>query len=81
MISLQEEFSRVEIAQPTHFRNLTLFPLLRRETALSHPDYLLLNDALEQKLARVTELNGGSVPELRFENTTGQTASTERRIL
>jgi hypothetical protein len=51
MISLQEEFSRVEIAEPTHFRNLTLFPLLRCETALSHPDYLLLDDTRAEACA------------------------------
>jgi hypothetical protein len=72
MTSLQEELSKVELSEPTHFRNLTLFSLLRHEIAVSHPDYLLLDEAIAEKLARVTELNGGSVPELCFENHAGQ---------
>jgi hypothetical protein len=68
MISLQEEFERVETGNPVHFRNLTLLPLLRRKIETVDPGYLLLDDAIAQGLARVTELGGGSVPELQFEN-------------
>lgn len=69
MITFQEEFSRVEIGAAAHFRNLTLFPLLRTEPTAPEPDYLLAEEAIARGLARVTELNGGgSVPELRFEN-------------
>jgi hypothetical protein len=69
MISLNEEFSKVELGEPAHFRNLTLFPLLRQNPAVLKPDYLLLEEAIERGTVRVTELNGGgSVPELRFEN-------------
>jgi hypothetical protein len=68
MISLKEELQQLEIAERCHFRNLTLFPLLRR-TALAEPDYVLLEDAILHGVARITELSGGgSVPELRFEN-------------
>jgi hypothetical protein len=67
MTSLKEELDRVEVGGTLHYRNLTLFPL-RRPTA-SDMDYLLLEDAIQQGLAKVTELHGGgSVPELRFEN-------------
>ena len=67
MTSLKEELDRVEVGDPLHHRNLTLFPL-RRPTA-SDMDYLVLEDAIQQRLAKVTELQGGgSVPELRFEN-------------
>ncbi len=68
MISLNEELSRIELGQVCQFRKLTLIPLMRRQTATPEQDYLLLDDAIGQGLARVTELNGGSVPELRFEN-------------
>ena len=68
MISLQDEFGQVETGEPVHFRNLTLLPLLRRKIETPDPSYLLLDDAIAQGLARVTELGGGSVPELRFEN-------------
>ena len=47
--------------------NLTLFPLIGDGD--SPPDYLLLDDALDRRLVRVTEVStGGSVPELALEN-------------
>lgn len=68
MIPLHDELSRLALGEPRHFRNLTLFPVLRSATA-AEPDYLLADHAIAQGLARVTELGGGgSVPELRFEN-------------
>jgi len=68
MISIKQEFEQLEFGAPQHFRNLTLFPLLRRE-ATGEPQYALLEDVILQGEAKVTELNGaGSVPELRFEN-------------
>lgn len=70
MWTLQEEFSRVEIGRSSQFRNLTLFPLVRRNTPSPPMDYLLLGDGIAQGKVRVTELHGGgSVPELRVENT------------
>jgi hypothetical protein len=70
MQTLQEEFSRIEIGRSSQFRNLTLFPLVRRSTPTQPLDYLLLEDGIAQGKVRVTELHGGgSVPELRLENT------------
>ena len=57
MTSLKDELERVEMGEPLHYRNLTLFPLLRQPAA-SDVDYSLLGDAIHQGLARVTELNG-----------------------
>jgi len=69
MWTLRDEFSNVEIGSSSHFRNLTLFPLIRHNGAIREPDYLLLEDAISQGKVRVTELHaGGSVPELRLEN-------------
>src|SRR6266436_7495342 len=69
MWTLHEEFSRIEIGQSARLRNLTLFPLVRKRIPVQHPDYLLLDDGIAQGKVRVTELNaGGSVPELRLEN-------------
>lgn len=69
MWTLQEELSQVEIGRPAQFRNLSLFPLSRRNTRVDPLDYLLLEDGIAQGTVRVTELNaGGSVPELRLEN-------------
>lgn len=68
MVGLKEELDQLEIGELNHFRNLTLFPLLRRAVD-EEPSYVLLEDAIQRQVARVTELNGsGSVPELRFEN-------------
>jgi len=49
------------------FSNLAVYPLMSE--AVFDPDYLVPDEALARKLARVTEVSeGGSVPELAFEN-------------
>ena len=69
MWTLQEEFSGIETGPSTQFRNLILFPLVRRNTPARPLDYLLLEDGIAQGKVRVTEVHaGGSVPELRLEN-------------
>ena len=69
MRTLQEEFSEIEIGRSSEFRNLILFPLMRRSAAVLPLDYLLLEDGIAQGKVRVTELHaGGSVPELLLEN-------------
>ena len=69
MWTLQEEFSHFEIGPSSQFRNLTLFPLVRRNTPVRPLDYLLLEDGIRQGNVRVTEVHaGGSVPDLRLEN-------------
>jgi hypothetical protein len=69
MLTLQEEFARVEIGQASQFRNLTLFPLLRRKHPQPAGDYLLLDDAIAQGTVRVSEVaGGGAVPELNITN-------------
>lgn len=56
-------------AQWTH--NLSVYPLLVDEESL--PGYLTLDQALNDKQARITEVSeGGLVPELAFENLTDQ---------
>jgi hypothetical protein len=70
MWTLEEEISRVEIGKSAKHRNLTLFPLARKIIPARQLDYLLLEDGIAQGKVRVTELTaGGSVPELRLENT------------
>ncbi len=69
MRTLQEEFSQIEIGRSSEFRNLILFPLMRRSTPFQPLDYLLLEEGIAQGKVRVTELHaGGTVPELRLEN-------------
>jgi hypothetical protein len=67
MNPIAETLAKVELGQPAQFRNLAVYPL----TAPSEhaPAYVLLDDALARRLARVTEISDlGSVPELMFYN-------------
>jgi hypothetical protein len=69
MQAIAREFESIKVGDPTHFGGLTLFPLFRNGTAPAQPGYMLLEEAVMHGVARVTELGeGGSVPELRFEN-------------
>jgi hypothetical protein len=64
---IEQSFANLKIGAPKVHLNLALFPLF--DDGGKAPDYLLLDDALERKLARVTEVSGdGRVPELAFEN-------------
>ena len=64
---ITDTFSNVRLGNPTGFRNLAIYPLFTPDGLA--PDYLTLDEALEQGLARVTEVSeSGSVPELAFEN-------------
>lgn len=69
MRTLQEEFSFIEIGQPFVFRNLTLFPLTRRNASGNELDYCLLEDGIAHGKVHVREVDSdGSIPELRLEN-------------
>jgi hypothetical protein len=72
MTTLQQEFATLATAPPVHFGNLTVLPLLRTNPASAEPGYLLLEEAMRRGAARVAELDGGSVPEIRFENMSDQ---------
>lgn len=62
---------QLKIGTPQNHLNLAMFPLVGN--GRTAPEYVLLDDALEKKLARVMEVSeGGSVPELRFENSGDQ---------
>jgi hypothetical protein len=69
MQAIAREFESIKVGAPTSFGGLTLFPLLRNGPTPAQPGYMLLEEAVVHGVARVTELSeGGSVPELRFEN-------------
>jgi hypothetical protein len=64
---IETTLSSLGLGAPAQFRNLAIFPLLVKSTG--EADYLLLDEALGQGLAQVTEVSeGGSVPELSFDN-------------
>jgi hypothetical protein len=74
---IQDSLSGLKLGAPQAHRNLAFFPLLAADAGPGQGGYLLLDEALDRKLARVTEVSGaGSVPELAFEN-----ASTEKILL
>lgn len=66
-----DTISNIKIGTPITFHNLTLFPLT--DGGGSSVDYLTLDEAMAKKSAHVTEVSeGGSVPELKFVNESGQ---------
>ena len=57
----------LRLGPPQAHGNLALFPLVAEFDRL--PRYLLLDEALEKNVARITEVSAeGRVPELAFEN-------------
>lgn len=67
MLPLQDFAEELVFGAETEFENLTMVPVMG-STDRAEPDYLLLKEAMEAKLAKVTEVGGGTVPELLFEN-------------
>ena len=75
MQSISDALATLKLGDPQVHANLALFPLFAESDRAA--DYLLLDEALERKLARITEVSAeGRVPELAFEN-----ASAERILL
>ena len=69
MFTIQEDLSCLKVLPPSHFRNLTIFPLVRPKQKETELDYLLLDEGVSSGVVRITELHGdGRVPELRLEN-------------
>ena len=67
MNHIQSTLSQLHLGQAQSFANMTLFPLITAHAEA--PDYLVLEEALLQQVGQVTEISeGGSVPELAFEN-------------
>ncbi len=75
MLPLQEFAEALAFGEATEFENLTMVPVMGG-TERAEPGYLLLKEAMEAKLARVTEVGGGVVPELLFENLADQPVLT-----
>jgi len=71
MQEIQASLSALKLGAPQVFRNLAVFPLVSARDAGA--GYVLLDEALERNLARVTEVSeGGRVPELAFENSSAE---------
>jgi hypothetical protein len=64
---IEQSFAGLRVGSAQVHLNLALFPLM--DEGKEPPGYLLLDDALERNLARVSEVSAdGRVPELVFEN-------------
>jgi hypothetical protein len=71
MNAVVECLKTVRLGEPQVHQNLTVFPLLH--DGAGEPDYLLLDEAVQRGLARVTEVSAmGSVPELKLVNDANQ---------
>jgi len=67
MQTINDTFSHLHLGAATAFEGMTVFPLFNDQ--LRDKDYLTLDEALEQGLARVIEVSEqGDVPNLLFEN-------------
>ena len=67
MSVITEHLNKISLGEAQVRHNLCMFPLLMEGD--TEPAYKLLDEALEQKCARVTEVSeSGSVPELKFTN-------------
>jgi len=66
-----QSLAALKLGQSQTYLNLTLFPLIGYGN--SAPRYVLLDEALDGRLVRVTEVSsGGSVPALAFENNSNE---------
>ena len=64
---IENTLNEVKLADPQHFRSMSVFPLLY--LGKSKLKYLTLRNALKQEYIRITEVSeGGSVPELKLIN-------------
>jgi len=69
--SLKSYISNLSLGQKQQYKNLVMVPLIGSST--SALDYLLLDEALQQKLAEINEVSqGGSVPDLKVVNKAGR---------
>jgi hypothetical protein len=66
-----QSLAGLRLGESQTYLNLTLFPLIGEGEAA--PGYLLLDEALDRQLVRVTEVSRhGSIPELALENTSAE---------
>src|ERR1700675_2682338 len=69
MHSIANEIDSIAVGEARHVGSLTLFPLFRTNEPPAGPDYTLLEDAIAQGSANVTEVSvTGAVPDLQFSN-------------
>lgn len=63
------EFIRIlEVGKPLSYRNLTVVPVYFSKTQ-DKKEYVTLEDALKRKWIKITEMEGGRVPQVKITNT------------
>ncbi len=68
---IEQQLGHLTLGEAQWIHNLSVYPLLADEDSL--PGYLTLDQALNARQARITEVSeGGHVPELAFENLADQ---------
>jgi hypothetical protein len=68
---IEKQIGQLSLGEAQGIHNLFVYPLLAEQD--SQPDYLTLDQALNARLARITEVSAsGHVPELAFENLSDQ---------
>ena len=68
---IEKQLGHLTLGEAQWIHNLSIYPLLAEDDSL--PGYLTLDQALNNKQARITEVSeAGLVPELAFENLTDQ---------
>lgn len=68
---IEKQIGQLSLGEAQGIHNLFVYPLLADQD--SQPDYLTLDQALNARLARITEVSAsGHVPELAFENLSDQ---------
>ena len=65
--TLNDYLAGIKLGEPREFRNVVVFPLFTAQA--ENDDYLTLTEALEKKLATITEVGqSGSVPQIKVLN-------------
>ena len=57
----------IEIGNPVYNENLTIFPIYRNNKSKEY-NFTLLEEALKKNYLKITELDGGNVPEVNITN-------------
>lgn len=65
--SISSLLKQIELGEPQHYRSLTVVPILTK-VVTNNFNFLTLEQALEKNLIEITELEGGSVPQVKIKS-------------
>lgn len=67
-VEVENLLSNISIGKPYHYKNLTIFPVIRKKT-MEFSNLVSLDEALDKKYLEVSEAGEGNVPEVEVRNT------------